>query len=244
MTPRDQRSIMAPLALALAIVPGGCSAGVSGEVRSSQTSAPVDGAVVQVRTSRWGRSNGTIVWDKPSIHSARTDAQGKFAIGVDGGYQLTVRAPGYRTVVAPLCSQSPMIVRIDGSLSRDDLRYNMRLDLGPEGSRGGWTFAGRGSEAELAKSGLSVAGPVGRSSEHRLLAPFGAAFVEGTGDPPPAPRSGYRNALALDLLHCGWIYVRTQSGSTAIVEIGNYEIAANRNGSDQLRLSYVLVEPS
>lgn len=232
------RSVVLLVGFGLAGASGGCSAGVSGEVRNAETGAPIPGALVEVTDRGWGRSDGTIVWDKDKVHAGRTNAQGRFRIDVDGGYRLTVRAAGYRTVETSLCSRSPMIVRIGGRLGRESISNSLRLDVGPRDGRTGWTFAGDGSEADPDKSDLAVANGSTEPGTPVLAAPSGAVFVEGTGDPPPAPQSGYRSQLPVDLLECGWIYVRTADGSTTIVRSGTYGVDTSPSGRSHLTLPY------
>lgn len=217
-----------------------CTSGISGEVRDATSDRPIANAEVAVTTSGWGIRDGGLVWDKDSTHRATSGADGKFRVEeVDGGHRLAVRAAGYAPLMTSLCSNSPMVVRIGGPFDAADPGKQMRLGTGPNGARFGWHF-GNATLVPEPQADLILAG---RLSENgtvaRLVAPAGLAFRGGTGNPPAPPHSGYARELAIDLLDCGWLFVRTGGGAIVPVLVGGYATDEPLEGGRYVLLSYV-----
>ena len=226
---------LAGFAIALAA----CSPGVSGEVRDANSDRPIANAEVAVTTSGWGIRDGGLVWDKDTTHRATSGADGRFSVkGVDGGHRLAVRAAGYVPLQTSLCSRSPMIVRVGGPFEGTDLGKPMRLGRDASGARLGWQFGKAalvpGFQADL----LLADQPSKNATTAHVIAPAGLAFRGGTGNPPSPPQSGYVRELELDLLNCGWLFVRTGDGVTVPVQIGGYATDAPLEGGRYLLLSY------
>ena len=76
-----------------------------------------------------------------------------------------------------------------------------------------------------------------------LRAPFGMAFRSGTGNPPQEPRSGYQTDRTLDLLDCGWLFVRTRDAGTVPVRIGSFGLDEPIGGGRYLMLTYAAAPP-
>ena len=224
----------------LAIGLAGCSPDVSGDVRDASTNRPVAGAEVEVTTSGWGMRDGGLVWDKDYSYRATTGGDGKFrAKGVDGGHRLAVRAPGYPALQTSLCSRSPMTVYVGGAFDGGDLGKQLSTGTNAAGARIGWRFAGKGTQVPDADADL-VALDLGSADNHttKLHAPLGTAFRPGTGNPPRAPQSGYATDRVIDMLECGWLFVRTRDAGDVPVRIGNVATMESPGGERYLMLSY------
>ncbi|MGI8931084.1 MAG: hypothetical protein ACR2FK_01705 [Sphingomicrobium sp.] len=69
------------------------------------------------------------------------------------------------------------------------------------------------------------------------------AFVDGTGNPPTPPATGFVQSLDVDLFDCGWLFVRTSNGGMAAVQTGSYGSSDELNGGHYLTLSYGEMTP-
>ena len=216
-----------------------CTQGIHGEVRDANSDRPIANAEVAVTTSGWGIRVSGLVWDKDTTHRATSGPDGRFSVqGVDGGHRLAVRAAGYAPLQTSLCSHSPMIVRVGGPFDGADLGKPMRLGTDASGVRLGWRFGEAALVAEP-QADLILAGRPGENgTTARLIAPAGLAFRGGTGNPPAPPPAGYVQELELDLLDCGWLFVRTAGGVTVPVQIGGYATDEPLEGGRYLMLSY------
>ena len=223
--------------LAAILVPlAGCSPGIEGVVHDAGTGRPVANARVEISTSGWGRRNGQLVWDKEYRYAALSGPDGKFVVkGVDGGYRLSVQARRFPALDTSLCSRSPMTVRVGGPFQGIDLSRQLRLGTTEDGGRQGWRFAPpqpvASAEADLFLVSLTD------ETTATLSAPRGMIFVAGTGNPPAPPQSGHATKLRLDLLQCGWLFVRFDGG-VAAVRIGNMAIDQPLEGGRYLMMSY------
>ncbi|MEO5611952.1 MAG: carboxypeptidase-like regulatory domain-containing protein [Sphingomicrobium sp.] len=229
----------------LALIIAACTPGVSGQVRDANSDRPIANAEVAVTTSDWGIRDGGLVWDKNTTHRTTSGPDGKFQLSdMDGGHRLAVRAAGYAPLLTSLCSRSPMIVRVGGPFDGANLGQQMRLGMDATGARLGWRFG----DATLVPEPQADLVLAGRPSENgtiaRLVAPAGLAFSEGTGNPPTPPHTGYARELTLDLLDCGWLFVRTGRGGTVPVQIGGYATDAPLEGGHFLMLSYLAAAPA
>ena len=216
-----------------------CTQGIHGEVRDATSDRPIANAEVGVTTSGWGIRDGGLVWDKDTTHRVTSGGDGRFSVkGVDGGHRLAVRAAGYAPLLTSLCSRSPMIVRVGGPFDGADLGKSLRLGTDASGVRLGWRFGEAALVAEP-QADLILAGRPGENGTiARLIAPAGLAFRGGTGNPPTPPQAGYVQELELDLLDCGWLFVRTAGGVTVPIQIGGYATDEPLEGGRYLMLSY------
>lgn len=214
----------------------GCSSAIGGDVRDAATGRPIAGARVEVATSGWGERDGQLVWDKEYSHSAESGPDGSFRLeGIDGGHRLAVRASRYQPVETSLCSRSPMIVRLGGPFEGADLDRQLRIGVTAAQDRRGWSFAEHGF-APAASADLVLLATAG-DSPATLRAPHGMSFVTGTGNPPAPPRSGYVTELKIDLLQCGWLFVRFEGG-VAAVRTGSMATDEPAEGGRYLLMSY------
>ena len=223
-----------------AIILGACSPTVSGEVRDATSDRPIAHAIVEVTTSGWGMRDGGLVWEKDYSYRAETGDDGRFRVhGVDGGHQLAVRAPGYPPLQTSLCSRVPMTVYVGGSFDGGDVGKQLSIGTDGAGARVGWRFDGKGAQVSEADADLVALRP-GASDNVKmpLRAPFGMAFLPGTGNPPREPGSGYATERTLDLLDCGWLFVRTRGAGTVPVRIGSFGLDEPLEGGRYLTLSY------
>ena len=69
-------------------------------------------------------------------------------------------------------------------------------------------------------------------------APLGMAFRPGTGNPPQAPQAGYAVEHTLNLLECGWLFVRTGDSGTVPVKIGSFGLDEPPGEGRYLTLTY------
>ena len=225
--------------LVLAFLAQGCGSGLSGEVRDAISERPVANARVEVTTVGWGRREGDLVWDKSFTHAASTDARGRFKLDISAGGNLRVSASGYRMVESPVCSRSPMTVRVGGPFDGADLGRQLRTGIGPDGAQVGWRFGGPGQSVRLAEADLAAERmPTAAIGTARLRAPLGMVFVPGTGNPPAPPANGYVQTLDVDLLDCGWLFVRAPSSGLAAVRIGSFVLDEPLEGGRFLMLSF------
>lgn len=229
------------LVIVSAIVLTACTRAINGDVRDATSDRPVANAEVEVTTSGWGRRGGQLVWDKDYAYRARTGPEGRFEVdGVDGGHRLTVRAAGYPVVVTSLCSRSPMTIRVGGPFDGGDMGKLLSLGTRADGTRTGWSFAGKGQPVAEAEADLVALRAV--SIDHApmpLRAPLGMAFRPGTGNPPQAPASGYATERTIDLLReCGWLFVRTADVGTVPVRVGSFGVDEPLEGGRFLTLTY------
>jgi hypothetical protein len=224
----------------LAILLAACSPTVSGEVRDATSDQPVASAVVEVTTSGWGIRDGGLVWDKDYSYRAATGEDGKFRVkGVDGGHRLAVRAPGYATLQTSLCSRSPMTVYVGGPYDGGNFGKLLSVGTNLAGARVGWRFGDQGAQVPEADAELIALRQGSMDNVMMpLRAPFGMAFRPGTGNPPREPPSGYQTDRTLDLLECGWLFVRTRDAGTVPVRIGSFGLDEPIGGGRYLTLTY------
>jgi len=218
---------------------------VSGEVRDATSDRPIANAEVEVTTSGWGVRDGGLVWDKDYSYLAATSEDGKFRVkGVDGGHRLAVRAPGYPVVQTSLCSRFPMTVYVGGPYDGGDFGKLLSVGVNAAGARVGWRFGGNGAQVPEADAELIALAPGSMDQAMMpLRAPFGMAFRSGTGNPPQEPRSGYQTDRTLDLLDCGWLFVRTRDAGTVPVRIGSFGLDEPIGGGRYLMLTYAAAPP-
>ncbi|WP_309662815.1 carboxypeptidase-like regulatory domain-containing protein [Sphingomonas sp.] len=227
------------------IVLSACSPTVSGEVRDATSDQPIAHAMVEVTTSGWGVRGGGLVWDKDFSYRAQSGPDGHFRIaGADGGHRLSVSAPGYPPVQTSLCSRSPMTIWVGGRFDGADFGKTLSLGDGGNRIRMGWRFSGAGRKAPESGSDLVALGlPSADKSVTSFRAPLGVAFRSGTGNPPQAPQSGYAVEQTLDLLDCGWLFVRTGDSGTVPVKIGSFGLDEPPGEGRYLMLSYATARP-
>lgn len=214
----------------------GCSPAIEGTVLDAATDRPIADARVEIANSGWGVRNGQLVWDKEYRHAARSGADGQFLIkGVDGGHRLAVQADRYSPLETSLCSRSPMTVRVGGPFDGMDLARQLRIEVIDGGGSQGWQFeehaAAQSADADLSLVSHREKGTV------TLRAPSGIRFVSGTGNPPAPPQSAYVKELELDLLQCGWLFVRFEGGLAA-VSTGSIATEELPEGGRSLLMSY------
>ena len=226
---------------ALAIILTACSPAIGGEVRDATSNRPVANAEVEVTTRGWGTRDGSLVWDKDYAYRALSGPDGKFIVeGANGGHRLAVRAAGYRPVQTSLCSRSPMTVYVGGPWDDGDAVKLLSIGTDAAGARVGWRFGGNAAPVSEAEADLvALGGAADGQSVQSLRAPYGMAFRPGTGNPPRAPQSGYSTELKLDLLDCGWLFVRTRDAGTFPVRVGSFGQDEPLGGGRYLTLDYV-----
>lgn len=229
---------------ALALGVAACSPAIRGEVRDATSNRPVANAEVEVTTRGWGSRDGGLVWDKDYAYQALSGPEGKFIVkGANGGHRLAVRAAGYRPVQTSLCSRSPMTVYVGGPWNGGDAVKLLSIGTDAAGARVGWRFGGNGAAVPEADADLVVlAGAEDGPSVQSLRAPYGMAFRPGTGNPPRAPQSGYTTERELDLLDCGWLFVRTRDDGTFPVRVGSFGREEPLGGGRFLTLDYLAAE--
>ena len=225
-----------------ALLAGGCRDSVSGEIHDAASGRPIAGARVELIKVGLGMREGKLVKDKLTAVAVTTDQDGSFKLdGVSGGLKLSVTAPRFRRIETPLCSRSPMTVRIGGPFDRADLEKILRLGVGADGIALGWRFGPKPGTATLEMADLSVERlPTSGMSSARLRSRGGLFLVRGTGNPSKPPATGYVKSLDVDLFECGWLFVRTTDSEVAAVRIGSFSLD-DLDGGHYLSLSYGLL---
>ena len=223
------------LACAAAAALHGCGGGISGEVRDASSERPLERARVEVSSVGWGVRDGGLVKDKTTARAAATDKSGRFAFpDLSGGVALRAVATGFNPVDTPLCSRSPMVVRLGGPFDGRKLDNMLRLTAGA-----GWRFGANPAIVPLSDADLAVDRlPAGGAAEVIFRAPLGLAFTPGTGNPPMPPPLAQTESLTIDLLECGWLFVRTNEGGTAAIRVGSFGFDEPLQGERALMLSY------
>lgn len=226
MTPRSTMAMGAALLLAA------CGS-IEGIVRDAATGQPVPGATVALTYSN--DPSGFFFGNK--IERTATGADGRFAIGQDGGLSLTVSLPDGRRESTVLCPRSPMTVYIGGLYPHVKLNRPLVPVASGQPSAGDLPGPGR---MEAGALGLSVRRP--HDEQGRALAieaEGGVAFVSGTGAIPPAPPLPYPKAVSLDFRKdCGWIFVEHQGRVAAVIEARPPLLLSLPNGYREMTLMF------
>lgn len=228
------------LPITLSMLLAACDSG-GGTIVDAITGQPIAGAVVTITDAGIGKRDGQLVFDAARSRSATSDAHGIFHLRSGAsGYRLAVEASGYPPLEASLPSQWPATVRIGGPYMSDAKPLTLSLvESGP-----GWRFAPAPRQDDRSRSDLWI-GPVpdlgGRSPVAIIHAPRGLAFVDGVGQPPTPPQTGYRRVLAVTLTKSGWLFVKAADGSIPAIEIGSYGVRLDTLAGDSLTLTYLTI---
>lgn len=215
-----------------------CEPGVRGVVLDGATDAPVADATVGLWSRDFGPGDDQVIWDKDYVETAQTAWNGSFLFKSTDGIELSVRARDRATEQSSVCSKSPMIVRIGGPFAHA-IRKQLLLGQVHSDNVLGWDFeAGPvlGANADLSLKALPNPG----QSNVRFLAPLGMSFQAGTGNPPMPPAKGYVPELELDMMNCGWLFVKTRQSGTVGVQTGQLAIGNFSGAGTQLAMTYVL----
>lgn len=230
--------LRAILGLAIAVQLAACEPGVHGVVLDATTKAPVADATVGLWSRGFGSDDSQIIWDKDYVEMVQTAADGSFFFKGSEGIEISVRAPGHAPAHSSLCSKLPMIVRIGGPFAQS-IHKQLLLGQDHEGAARGWDF--EAGPVSLENADLSIgAFPDAGQSNVQFSAPLGMSFQAGAGNPPSPPTKGYVPNIEIDLMDCGWLFVKTGQSGTVAVQTGQLTIGNFSGAGRHLSLTYVL----
>jgi hypothetical protein len=215
-----------------------CEPGVRGVVLDGATEAPVADATVGLRSRNFSPGDDQVIWDKDYVETAQTASNGSFSFESTHGIELSVRARDRATELSSVCSKSPMIVRIGGPFAHATRKQLLLGEVHGDKVLG-WDFEAGPVLAANADLSLKALPDPGQSNV-RFLAPLGMSFKAGTGNPPMPPAKGYVPELELDMMNCGWLFVKTRQSGIVGVQTGQLAIGSFSGAGTQLAITYVL----
>lgn len=215
-----------------------CEPGVRGVVLDGATDAPVADATVGLWSRDFSLGDHQVILDKDHVETAQTASNGSFLFESTDGIELSVRVRDRATEQSSLCSKSPMIVRIGGPFAHA-IRKQLLLGQVHSDNVIGWDFEAGPVPAANADLSVKALPDLGQSNV-RFLAPLGMSFQAGTGNPPMPPAKGYVPELELDMMNCGWLFVKTRRSGTVGIQTGQLAIGNFSGAGTQLAMTYVL----
>jgi hypothetical protein len=203
---------------------------ITGTIVDYDTRQPIAGATIRISQTGWGRSNGSVVWDKTFDTTAASDSAGAFVAtySVGSSAHLSAWADGFSEFEQWYEPGAHVAIR----LKRREPGYTplpsgvAQVGVSGAGAPMGWIFASRATTTSVTDADVIPSGPIGDITKALTLSAPGAGglrFVSARdlgvdGEPMiysgDAPASGYVSSIALDFSGPGGVmFVRTHDGA-------------------------------